>query len=83
MTPWVRATSPPFRIEVGENDPFYQPGVVDDEVVSDGFWVMLPPLSRGLHTIAFGGLILFDANGDGIAELEVYEADLVYYLTVQ
>ena len=26
--------------------------------VSDGYWVMLPPLSRGTHTIQFGGKFL-------------------------
>jgi hypothetical protein len=40
-------------------------------IVSDGFWVMLPPLSPGLHTLCF------KASGQGVTYQEV-----TYHLTV-
>ena len=35
--------------------PGYQDGVVIEDQISDGIWVMLSPLSPGDHTVAFGG----------------------------
>ena len=81
-TPWVRVVSPTFEINVGENDPFFPPGTSDDEAVSDGYWLLIPPLSPGEHELAFGGQILLDLDEDGAAETPVFEVNLVYHLTV-
>jgi hypothetical protein len=43
--PTVRTQSPPFALQG------------DPETVSDGYWVMLPPLSRGEHEIHFTGAL--------------------------
>jgi len=51
-----RAESPPgfFTVTIPGNNVFgAPPGAYD--VVSDGVWVLLPPLSEGTHTIHFGG----------------------------
>jgi hypothetical protein len=76
--PIVRTQSPPFRIEfIEENIQGVDPGFVDEEVVSDGFWVMLPPLTAGEHEIHFTG---------GICDLEegtpFFVVDVVYHITV-
>jgi hypothetical protein len=52
----VHTQSPPFRIEGIEGNFFEIPtGLVDEEVVSDGFWVMLPPLRPGQYELIFKG----------------------------
>lgn len=39
--------------------------------VSDGYWIMLPPLSRGNHTIRFTGSFRDPATGDLFFGLDV------------
>ena len=46
--PAVRVQSPPFAASK-------VPGHVDTEAVSDGFWVLLPPLSPGEHVVHIQG----------------------------
>lgn len=43
--PIVRVQSPPFMYEG------------DPETIADGYWVLLPPLPKGEHTISFAGAI--------------------------
>lgn len=59
--PIVRTQSPVFPI-------IYPPDDVNDpEMVSDGYWVALPPLSSGEHTIHFtGGLCYFSDSPEAI-----------------
>jgi len=45
--------------------------------VSDGYWIMLPPLSRGEHTVRFTGSFRDPNNGDLIFGL-----DVTYIITV-
>ncbi len=48
-----RAESPLFTVTLPQNNVLgAPPGAYD--VVSDGVWVLLPPLSEGTHTIHFG-----------------------------
>jgi len=61
LYPIVRAQSEPFFVEVQNEvfDPDIPEGTIDDESVSDGYWIMIPPLSTGLHTIVIqGGLCI-------------------------
>lgn len=53
--PEARVQSPSFALDTGDGPSGLPPGVVDPEAVSDGFWVMLPPLAPGEHTLHFGG----------------------------
>jgi hypothetical protein len=85
--PIVRTQSPPFRIKFiadsifdygYENPPLA--GWVDEEIVSDGFWVMLPPLSRGVHELHFTGSI---CGEDGGTVLLTEPVDITYTLTIQ
>jgi hypothetical protein len=60
----VRVQSPPggFGVRVSEHNalfgelgPFFGPfGTVSLHAVVDGYWVLLPPLSPGIHTLTFG-----------------------------
>jgi hypothetical protein len=85
--PIVRTQSPVFPL-----------GAVDDpETISDGYWVALPPLENGEHTIMFtGGLCYFnfaDIPEDpedpqdpediaGAASPPIFLVDLTYEITV-
>jgi hypothetical protein len=53
----VRTQSPAFPVTVNNSvfQPGIPPGTVDEEAVADGYWVLVPPLSRGEHTLEFGG----------------------------
>jgi hypothetical protein len=51
------------------------PAGVSSPAVSDGYFVMLPPLSAGEHTIHFGGRAVF-------ADESVFIEDITYHLTV-
>jgi hypothetical protein len=51
--PLVRVQSPPFALNG------------DPQAVSDGFWVMLPPLSSGPHTVSLtGGVCEWQGTGE-------------------
>lgn len=67
--PIVRIQSPPF------------PLAGDLEAVADGFWVLLPPLPSGQHTIHFaGGVCATDAPP---TEEALFKSDVSYTLRVQ
>ena len=52
----MQTQSPPFLLEIGADDPFgIEQGSVDPETISSGFWMMLPPLSRGEHELTVRG----------------------------
>ena len=71
--PTVRVQSPPFAASK-------VPGHVDPESISDGFWVLLPPLSQGQHVIHIGGAFCeFDST-----EIHPFigGVDITYNLTV-
>jgi hypothetical protein len=71
--PTVRVQSPPFVAT--------KPTTVDPEAISDGFWVLLPPLSPGQHVLRIRGAYCeFDSN-----EIHPFigGVDVTYNLTVQ
>lgn len=50
-----RAESPPFTIPAGGLIEEAFPECVGTSAVSDGFWLLIPPLSEGSHVIEFRG----------------------------
>ena len=54
-TPIIRSQSPVFRALFPPDNVFGVPAntLTGYPIVSDGFWVMLPPLSPGKHTLIF------------------------------
>ncbi len=54
-TPIVRSQSPVFSVKFPADNVFeLDPNILTDfPIVSDGFWVMLPPLSKGVHVLHF------------------------------
>ena len=80
--PIVRSQSPPFRIKFIEDSYFgsYLAGWVDKEIVSDGFWVMLPPLSKGKHVLHFTGLICDIDTGDAVLLPELVDVTYILYV---
>jgi len=74
--PVIRTQSPTFPIKFKENNIYGEPaGWIDKKAVSDGFWVMLPPLGRGEHEIHFTGA--FCDGGEPF-----FEVDVFYQITV-
>ena len=64
-TPIERVQSPPFEY------------AGDPEAVSDGYWVMLPKLPLGEHTVAFTGGFCFQGETE-----PVFSVDVFYTLTI-
>ena len=74
----VRTQSPVFPVVVGPDNVFgVTEGVSDEEVVADGYWVMLPPLPKGDHQLAFSG-----AFCDPVTHEPFFSVDVIYNLTV-
>lgn len=81
FVPQARTQSPAFHFETGDGAGFLTPGVVDPEAVSDGFWIMMPSLTPGEHTLRFGGRFCqFESFDDHPVFGPV---DVTYHLTVQ
>jgi hypothetical protein len=76
-----RAESPAFTIgPVPDNNIFgTTPGSTFDSV-SDGFYIMLAPLSRGQHEIHFEGAAIFTAEEDGFDF--TFMLDISYHVSV-
>jgi len=62
-------------------DPVNYPAGTTSPSVSDGYFVMVAPLSPGNHTIHFAGAIVFSAAKDGFDF--TFIEDITYNLTVQ
>jgi len=59
-----RAASPLFTFEYPADNIFGIPGgPASGQSVSDGYWVLLNPLSAGEHTVSFSGVIEIPAGG--------------------
>ncbi len=50
-----RELSPIFSYDAALNNPLGVPAGPSGDAVSDGYWLMIEPLSAGTHTISFGG----------------------------
>jgi len=81
FVPEARTQSPSFLADTGDGSSGFPAGIADAEAISDGFWVMLPPLAPGEHTLRFGGRYCefdtFDTHPFG------GEVDVTYHLTVE
>jgi hypothetical protein len=81
FVPQARVQSPAFLFDTGDGAGFLTPGVVDPEAVSDGFWIMMPSLTPGEHTLRFGGRF---CQFDNVDDHPVFgPVDVTYHLTVQ
>jgi uncharacterized protein len=79
--PGAHVQSPPFPLFTGDGPSNLPPGLSDPEAVSNGFWVMLPGLAPGEHTLRFGGALCeFETNAIHPA---VGPIDVTYHLTVR
>ena len=76
----ARTQSPAFQIDTGDDPVGLPANRSDAEAVTDGFWVILPPLPAGEHTLRFGGSW---CEFDSAAVHPVFEGvDVTYHLTV-
>ena len=50
-----RVQSPVFTFEAPAENVLFIPGPVNGSSVSDGYWLLLAPLSKGEHVIHFEG----------------------------
>ena len=80
-----RVQSPTYTVEGGPDDPFGFPdGAVDDIVVSDGYWMMVPPLDKGEHELTFRGSFCYPEDPeDPYSPLHaVFGVEMTYHLEV-
>jgi hypothetical protein len=74
--------SPPFLLgPLPENNVLgAAPGSVT-LAVSDGYYILLAPLSKGEHEIHFGGAAIFTVEEDGFDFF--FGLDITYHITVE
>lgn len=75
--PAVRAQSPAFYLATDVGNFLGFGNAEDPEAVSDGFWLMVPPLPRGEHVVHFGGAF---CNPE--SHLPFFQLDITYEFTV-
>lgn len=81
----VRVQSATFLISPVDGNVFDMPaGTFDEEAVSDGYWMLVPAMSKGHHTLTFRGTFCVPADaGDPSSDLEPYfSVEMTYSLTV-
>ena len=76
-----RFVAPVFMISFDAVDPLYDIAPGPYTTVSDGYWIMLEPLSAGQHTIYFRAKIVCPAPTPGGEQ--VFETSVTYNLTIQ
>jgi hypothetical protein len=84
MQPMVRSQSPVFHLDLpvghllegGFCDPELPPGETG-RTIAEGYWVMLPPLAIGQHTLSIHG-----AGCDPVTDEVTFETSVTYTLTV-
>jgi len=77
--PIVRAQSPKDSVYLPEGNIFGLPAGVNDRLIAEGYWVMLPPLKRGDHVLNLHGAEC--AENDGAIQ-KTFETEVTYYLNV-
>lgn len=70
-----RETPAPFNVTLPENNFYGEPAGSSSIVASDGYWLMVEPLSVGKHTINFGGSLTF--FGQSFSQDNTYEISVV------
>lgn len=76
-----RFASPPFTVTFDAQDPVWPVAPGPFTAVSDGYWVMLQPLSVGQHTLFLRAKAVVPASTP--SGTEVFETQVTYHLTVQ
>jgi len=74
ITSDYRAKSPVFSVTVPADNEMGVPAGTYGDSVSDGYWVMLAPLSRGQHAVRIHG---------GIPGSPRFDTEVTYHLTVE
>ncbi len=72
--PADRCSADPFSLTLPADNIFNAPAGVYEPTVADGYYLLLPPLTPGSHTITFGGT--------GLVAGETTSQDITYKLTV-
>ena len=69
-----RVLSMPFTFDAVADNPF---GIAagDSQAVADGYWILLPPLSPGKHTIHFRGVLPLPEFAF------TFETEVTYYIS--
>jgi hypothetical protein len=76
-----RFVAPVFLISFDATEPLYDIPPGPYTTVSDGYWIMLEPLSVGQHTIFFRTRVVWPApTPEGV---QVWETSVTYHLTIQ
>jgi hypothetical protein len=76
-----RADSVPFKVPAGGLVEEFAPDCVETDAVADGYWLLLPPLSAGSHTIHFRsayGAFVHSLFGP----IDAFSIDITYELEV-
>lgn len=81
--PIVRAQSPKFSTFLPEGNVFGLDPGVNERLIAEGYWVMLPPLMPGEHVLNMHGAQceIVDENGEQLIE-KTFETEVTYYLNV-
>lgn len=81
--PIVRGQSDPVYITTGADNFLGFGETVDPEAIADGFYVMVPPLSNGEHSIHFGGAFC-QPEGFGLPSpgAPFFQLDVTYHFFV-
>ena len=90
--PIVRAQSPKFSTFLPEGNIFGLDPGVNERLIAEGYWVMLPPLTPGEHVLNLhaaqcepavdeSGDPIVDENGEQLIE-KTFETEVTYYLNV-
>jgi hypothetical protein len=80
LQPVVRAQTPKFSIELPEGNLLGFPPGPNERLIGEGYWVMLPPLKPGKHTLTLHGAACAE-NEEGILE-KTFETEVTYHLKV-
>lgn len=80
LRPVVRAQSPKDTIVLPENNLFGVPAGENERLIAEGYWVMLPPLTPGEHTLRLHGAACSDGEGNTLEKS--FETEVTYHLTV-
>jgi hypothetical protein len=78
--PIIREQSPPFTLLIPDDSYLVELGIAAGDrfpSIADGFWVMLPPLRKGEHTLHIKG-----ARGSW-ETLPTFTSEVIYHLTVE
>lgn len=75
----VRTQTPPYEITIGSDDVFGIPaGVKDSETIADGYWVLIPYLTKGSHELHIKGSVC-----DPATHAPTFTTEATYHLDVR